>query len=72
MSQFVAKGKNSDGELYFACNHVRRDNACDIYTKRPRLCKEYPHINMLRHGAIPKDDCGFYFVNKLTGKKVER
>jgi len=70
MKQFTAKGKNEQGDLYFACVHVTRTNTCGVYTSRPRLCKTYPHISMLRFGAIPKPDCGFCFVNRFTGKKV--
>jgi len=70
MLQFAARGKNDCGALYFACSHVTRDNKCSIYKKRPRLCKEYPDTGMIRYGAIPKDDCGFWFVNRFTDKKV--
>ncbi len=70
MNQFIAKGKNEYGELYFGCTFITRNNTCGNYKKRPRLCREYPHISMLRFGSIPKEDCGFYFINRMTGKKI--
>ncbi|MBU1863410.1 MAG: YkgJ family cysteine cluster protein [Candidatus Omnitrophica bacterium] len=70
MRNFVAKGANENGELYFACDLVGRDNRCKVYQKRPMLCRTYPDMSMLRYGAIPKDDCGFYFINRFTRKRV--
>jgi Fe-S-cluster containining protein len=70
MSQFTARGKNEMGDLYFACSHIDRQNRCSIYEKRPSLCRVYPQTGMLIYGALPKEDCGFYFVSRITGKKV--
>ncbi|MEO0812665.1 MAG: YkgJ family cysteine cluster protein [Myxococcota bacterium] len=36
----VARGEN--GEIIFACGHLRADNRCGIYWRRPMLCRTYP------------------------------
>lgn len=69
-NQFIAKGKNEFGELYFGCKNVDLKNKCKIYKTRPMLCRTYPEIGMLRYGAVPKIDCGFSFVYRITGKKI--
>ena len=69
-NQFVAKGKNEFGELYFGCKNVALNNKCKVYRTRPMLCRSYPDVGMLRYGAIPKIDCGFSFVYRITGKKI--
>jgi hypothetical protein len=25
----------------YPCNHLRDDNSCDVYEKRPRMCREF-------------------------------
>jgi len=55
LKQFSVKGVNQDGELYFACEYISRNNTCMNYKKRPLLCRMYPDITMLRYGAIPKE-----------------
>jgi len=70
LKQFNVKGVNEFGELFFACNYIGRDNKCTRYKDRPLLCRTYPNISMVRYGAVPKEDCGYYFVNRFTGKKV--
>ena len=70
LNQFFVRGSNSDGELYFSCKYVGRDNECTKYKKRPLLCKTYPSLSMIQYGAVPKEDCGFFFVNRFTGKSL--
>lgn len=70
LTQFNARGKNENGEIYFACDHIGRDGKCTTYYNRPLLCYTYPDITMLRYGAVPKPDCGYYFRNRFTKKKV--
>ncbi|MEM6730121.1 MAG: YkgJ family cysteine cluster protein [Myxococcota bacterium] len=36
----VARGE--DGEIIFSCGHLRPDNRCGIYWRRPMLCRTYP------------------------------
>ncbi len=68
--QFKVKGTNPSGGLYFSCVHVKKDNKCGAYKTRPLLCRTYPTLTMLYHGAKPKHDCGFYFRNRFTRKIV--
>ena len=70
LSQFKAKGSNECGELFFACEHIGKDNKCGRYKDRPLLCHTYPDISMLRYGAVPKEDCGYYFINRFSRKRV--
>ena len=70
LKQFTAKGTNEYGELYFACDYIGKDNKCARYKDRPFLCRAYPDISMLRYGAVPKEDCGYYFINRFTRAKV--
>ena len=68
--RFEVKGEDSEGLLYFACSYVTAGNTCGDYENRPLLCRAYPDLRMTIYGAVPKDDCGFYFINRFTGKKV--
>lgn len=70
LGRFSARGRNSSGEIYFACDFIGRDNKCSDYKKRPQLCRTYPSVKMMQYGGIPKGDCGFYFYNRFTGKRV--
>jgi len=71
LNSFTSKGQGDGGALFFGCRYVTKDNTCGKYDDRPAMCRAYPDVNMLRYEAVPKDDCGFYFVNRITGKKVE-
>lgn len=68
--RFDVKGRDSDGYLYFGCKYVTRENTCGDYKKRPLLCRAYPDLSMIMYDAVPKESCGFYFVNRFTGKQV--
>ncbi|MFC1809373.1 YkgJ family cysteine cluster protein [Candidatus Omnitrophota bacterium] len=68
--RFQVKGRDESGYLYFACNLISTDNKCTDYNKRPLLCRAYPDLGMIMYDAVPKEDCGFYFVNRFTGKRV--
>lgn len=70
LSAFRVKGRNTEGDLFFGCEYVGRNNCCSNYAKRPVLCRAYPNISMLRYGAVPKEDCGYIFVNRFTRRKI--
>ena len=70
LKRFCARGTNEFGEIYFSCDVVGRDNKCGDYSNRPMLCRSYPSVTMLLYDAVPKEDCGFYFVNRFTRKRV--
>ena len=70
LKHFNVKGANEAGELFFACDYIGKDNKCTRYDERPLMCRVYPDISMLRYGAVPKEDCGYYFINRFTRRKV--
>lgn len=39
---FSAVARGPDGEIFFSCGHLRPDNRCGIYWRRPLLCRTYP------------------------------
>ena len=57
-------GKNSNGELYFTCN-LLKNNTCSTYTKRPKICRDYPSVKSHLYGGVLFSDCTF----KLTPRK---
>ena len=70
MKRFQPKGRDQEGCLYFTCEYISRDNKCLDYENRPDICRAYPALSMLKHGAVPKEECGFSFVSRLTGKEA--
>ena len=71
MKRFKPKGRDSEGGLFFSCEYISRDNKCLDYEGRPDICRAYPALSMLRYGSTPKEECGFKFVNKITGKEAK-
>lgn len=71
LKRFQVKGRDEQGYLYFACNMVGSDNKCKDYHHRPLMCRAYPDLTMILYDAVPKEDCGFYFINRITRKRVQ-
>ncbi len=70
--RFQVKGRDGSGHLFFGCTMVNTDNTCGDYEHRPLMCRAYPDLGMLMYDAVPKEDCGFYFINRFTRKRVTR
>jgi uncharacterized protein len=55
---------DTDGDFVFKkspCPFLLDDNKCEIYSSRPKACKEYPHTDRKR----------FYQILNLTAKNSE-
>ncbi|MBN1493385.1 MAG: YkgJ family cysteine cluster protein [Candidatus Omnitrophica bacterium] len=70
LKRFQVKGRDAQGYLFFACSMVTSDNRCKDHANRPLMCRAYPDIGMIMYDAVPKDDCGFYFINRFTRRRV--
>jgi Fe-S-cluster containining protein len=68
--RFQVKGRDGSGPLYFGCSMISSDNKCTDYDNRPLMCKAYPDLGMIMYGAVPKEGCGFYFINRFTRRRV--
>jgi len=62
--RFYIKGKDTEGNLIFACKLVTEDGLCSVYKKRPRMCRKYPAKRIL-YPAGMHEGCG-YKVNIKT------
>lgn len=62
--RFYIKGKDSEGNLIFACKLVTPEGLCSDYKHRPRMCRKYP-IKRISYPAKLHDGCG-YTVNIKT------
>ena len=51
-------GKNENGELFFQCN-LQEKNKCTKYSKRPKICRDYPSEKMHKYGGTLFDGCTF-------------
>ncbi len=61
--RFYIKEVDENGHFIFACKYVLPDGRCSVYSKRPRVCRQYP---VARHNCsltLP-DGCGYKFVKK--------
>ena len=52
-----------DNLLVYECGYVTKDNQCSIYPWRPRLCREYPKVQLWDFPKLHKG-CGFYFIQR--------
>lgn len=63
---FVLKGENPDGVLFFYCTKLDEEtNLCTIYEDRPTICVEFPDPDILKCGGDVVSGCGFYLVPPL-------
>jgi Fe-S-cluster containining protein len=69
--RFQVKGRDGSGYLFFGCTMISSANTCTDYDHRPFMCRAYPDISMIMYDAVPKEDCGFYFINRFTRKRVK-
>ena len=61
--RFYIKGKDSDGNLIFACKYVTEDGLCSVYEKRLPMCKRYP-AKKIFYKANLHEGCGFKIIEK--------
>jgi Fe-S-cluster containining protein len=69
--RFQVKGRDGSGHLYFGCSMVSSGNKCTDYNERPLMCRAYPDLGMIMYDAVPKEDCGFHFINRFTRRRVK-
>lgn len=61
--RFYIKGKDEEGNLIFACKYVSEDGKCTVYSKRLKMCKNYPNKKIKFLGKL-HDGCGYEVVKK--------
>jgi len=71
MHRFEVTGRGPDGEVVFACAHVRQDGRCGIYRRRPLLCRNFPTRPFFEPpGILP--GCGFAMAPRLVAEMRRR
>ncbi len=60
---FYIKSSDEDGNLILSCKHIQSDNLCAIYSKRPKICKNYPKKIVYKNVNMP-DGCGYRVYKK--------
>ncbi len=65
----VARGE--DGEIIFSCGHLRADNRCGIYWRRPMLCRTYP---VLPYYDAPQlmPQCSYRVASRVAAQMQSR
>jgi Fe-S-cluster containining protein len=53
----------TDTLLIYHCAYLTKNNTCSIYKWRPRLCREYPQLQLWGFPKLHKG-CGFYFAKR--------
>ena len=70
--RFYIKGKDTEGNLIFACEYVTPEGLCSVYEKRLPMCKKYP-AKKIHYNAKLHDGCGYKVIDKnfddFFGKK---
>ena len=61
--RFYIKGKDDEGNFIFACKLVTPQGKCSVYSKRLRMCRNYP-VKRLPYKPVLHDGCGYYFEDK--------
>lgn len=61
--RFYIKGKDSEGNLIFACKLVTKDGLCSDYKNRLRMCKNYP-AKKINYPAKLHEGCGYKVIVK--------
>ena len=56
--RFYIKGKDSEGNLIFACKYVTKEGLCSVYDKRLPMCKRYP-LPKISYPAKLHEGCGY-------------
>ena len=56
--RFYIRGKDTDGNLIFACKYVTEEGLCSVYKKRLRMCKKYPAKSIPYSGKL-HEGCGY-------------
>ena len=49
--------------VHFSADLLGDDNLCQVYKKRPKLCKQYPKKKLAFYAEMP-DGCGYYVEKK--------
>lgn len=60
---FYIIAEDDNKELILSCKHLNKNNECNIYNKRPRLCRNYPSKYIYKNLEMP-DACSFSVKNK--------
>lgn len=64
--RFYIKGKDSDGNLIFACKWVTPEGLCSDYKHRLPMCRKYPAKKLKFYAKLP-EGCG-YKINRKEFK----
>lgn len=67
--EWVAQGNN--GEIIFSCGHLRLDNRCGIYWKRPLLCRNYPILPYYKAPTL-MPQCSYQISSRVVSKMQKR
>ncbi len=60
---FYISGRAEDGSLLLACKRLNKNMECEIYNKRPRICRNYP-AKILPCNMEMFEGCGYKIINK--------
>lgn len=61
--RFYMKGKDEFGNIVFGCKYLNKNGLCEVYEKRPLMCRNYPAKKLAKYGQMP-DGCGYKIIKK--------
>ncbi len=64
-------GRGGNDEFIFSCGHLRADNRCGIYWRRPLICRTYP---VLPYYDAPRvlPQCSYRVASRVASKMQTR
>lgn len=71
LHNFSAVARGPNGEIFFSCGHLRADNRCGIYWRRPLFCRTYP---VLPYYDAPKllPQCSYRVASRVVSEMKPR